>query len=87
MPIIASILPCLIYDANLVISQLKDSALNKTPLAFEMDCTMLLSGDHNKKLRQAIAYVITGKVLQFAECSFSYVYDFIKSNHLQTSLF
>lgn len=87
MPAIAQIVPCLIHDANLVINQLKESAIAKPALGFEMDCTMLLSGDHNKKLRQAIIYVVTGEVLQFSKCSFSYVCDYIKANHLQTSLF
>ena len=85
--LIPSVMPCLIHDANVVLTALRNSALSKPVLAFEMDCTSYLSGDANKKLRQAIMYVCTGEYLPYSKCLFSHVCDYIKANHLQTKLF
>lgn len=81
------IMPCLIHDAEVVIRQLRTPARLTSGLTFDMQVTNYTAGDANKKLRQAIMYVLTGEILPATKCSLFAVSNKVHAHHNQITLF
>jgi hypothetical protein len=54
---------------------------------FEFNCSMVLAGDSNRKLRQSIVKEITGEVWPVTKCGFHKVADLLKAHFEQLQLF
>lgn len=69
-----------------VIERLK-GVYSSNRFEFEFNCSMLLAGDSNKNLRQAIVKDITGQDLPKSKCGMHYVSDILKASFEQITMF
>ncbi len=72
--------------ASLMVNRLK-SLYHADRFKFDFNICMSISGNENKKLRQMIIQIVTGKLIPIAKCGIGYVSNCLKAYYETPQLF
>jgi len=76
----------LTVNATNTVNRLKENWL-QDPAMMDFHCAQVISGNHNKTLRQEIVKQLTGEVRPISQCGMYAVSDIMKASFMQYSLF